>query len=271
MTTTTTMKTLHTKILYECSLNIEPPRKFVHLRCTNGFRWKLPAEPDRLLPITCASFDALEKIVAHLAAWQKKTLDVEKAQQLQSAINEAQLASAKVSLPIGETKDTLHTSPTPTQCILFPRWIDRDWPIPAYGQTLAESFRALAYLIERGRKTWPKQLPKILDHLNGFWEQLERAERASLASPEGWTVYDNPAFEDSPVRPTTATTKFLKLLDASNAPVPVDELTPSLTLHDPGDAQALDELLSSFLNHHELSGLGGRDHVIVAGTDKRAA
>ena len=263
-----TSKTLHTKILYECSLNIEPPRKFVHLRCTNGFRWKLPAEPDRLLPITCASFDALDKILAHLAAWQKKKVDIEKAQQLQSAINEAQLVSKKVSLPIGETKGTLHTSPSPTQCILFPRWIDRDWPIPAYGQTLAESFNALAYLIERARKTWPRQLIKILDHLNGFWEQLERAERASLASPERWTVYSNPAFEDSPVRPNKATAKFLKLLQE---PVPVEELTPSLTLHDPADQQALDELLSSFLDHHELPSLGGRDHVLVAGTDKRAA
>ena len=262
-------KPVHTKILYEFSLNIEPPRKYVHLRCTNGFRWKLPAEPERLLPLTCASFDALENIISFLAAWETKTRPIDKAQQLQSAVNEAQIASKKVALPVGETKDTLHTSQVPSQCLLFPRWIDRDWPIPAYGQTLAESFSALSYLIERARKTWPKNLPTILKHLNGFWEQLERAEKAGLVSPSGWSIYSNPFFNESPQCPSKATEKYMKHFEASTV-VSIEDITPSLACHDPDEQHALNELLATFLNH-ELPCLGGRNNLPFQGSDGSAA
>lgn len=257
---------IHNKILYECSLNIEPPRRFVLLRCANGFRWKLPAEPDRLLPLATASFDAVEKITDYLAkACENDATAALRRQRLQLAATEAVLVSQAVNLPIAETKDTLFTATRSGQCILYPRWIARDWPIPSYGQTLAESFRSLSYQIEKARKTWPRDLPKLLQHLDGFWEQLVRAKRAALTSASEWTVYANPIFDDADeTRPNRASTLFHSCFQSAG---PADNLTPSLICTDPEEQKKLDALLDDFLNCHELQSVADDEVVTVETAD----
>lgn len=253
-------RTAEGRILYECSLNIEAQRRFVHLRCANGFRWKLPAEPDTLLPITCACSDAIQSITEYIALASRAVhTSGQKKQFLQRAANEAVLAGKKAALPLGETKDTLygHRDNCVAQCILFPRWIPRDWPVPSFGQSLEESFKTLADQILRAVRSWPANAEKIVFNLNGFWEQLQRAERAALASPSSWTVYQNPVFDDSAfeVRPTFATALYNRLLVEGPRSSSEEELCPSLTEDDGGQlAQLLEEYL-----HDELQGVSSGD------------
>lgn len=244
------------KILYECSLNVEPPRRFVHLRCTSGFRWKLPAEPDRLLPITCACSDAVDEIAKYLAlATRASDVEVKKF-NLTLAADEAERASKIAELPKAETNNIFYNEKAGNvQCILFPRWIDRSWPFPSYGQTLAESFRALAYqILKCNSRTWPKEAPRVLEHLDGFWEQLTRAEKAALTSADSWTVYKNPIFDDDdddstnpPVRPNHATSLYNRIV--LHGPSITDDLKATLFCASPEEQRQLDLLLDQCLRH----------------------
>ena len=238
------------KILYECSLNIEGDRRYVHLRCAQGFRWKLPAEPERLLPITSACLTAVEKITRSVAQAAKAG---RKAPFLQTAVDTAKFASEAAELPVGETKDELygHKRQLTTQCILFPRWIPRNWPIPSFGQTLAESFRALAHQLTKCGKNWPCNLQQIVSSLDGFWEQLLRAQKASLASSNSWSIYHNPVFDDREleVRPNLATALYNQIFFRrveSEQPVAAEDLESSLTSQ---DLQDLDKLLDEYLQY----------------------
>lgn len=252
------LRVVEGKILYECSLNIEGNRRYVHIRCAQGFRWKLPAEPDRLLPIVDACLDAVCSITKCIAQAAKER---KASPFLEEAVQKAQAASETAELPVGETKDTLygHRENYAAQCILFPRWIPRDWPIPAFGQTLAESFRALAHQIKKCNKNWANSIQRLLSTLDGFWDQLLRARKASLASPNSWSVYNNPVFDDSEleIRPDKASVLFNQICHREPD---VDDLQASLE-PDP-DLQDLDSLLNQYLRDELPSLSGGSDLAI---------
>jgi len=196
---TTDSRNLEKTKLYECTLSVEPEKKFITLKAVPNFRWKLPAEPDFLLPIICTSFETLQEIIALLAQATRAKEPAEKKHLFDLASQKALTAAQAVKLPEATTRDSVYLRLDNSQHIVIPRWIRRDYPVPPDGQTLSQSFQTLSGHIVRAGINWTRNVFHLLSKLDGFWEQLLRIQSLCLqSSNNGWSVYTSNGFsEDS--------------------------------------------------------------------------
>jgi len=195
-------------------LSVEPSQSYITIQIPPELRWKLPAEPEKILPTVCASFEKLQQIVILLAAASNSKSTEEISRHLAKA--EATARSAAILINTTQNSSDKQSRPQRECCrnIIIPRWLESTWPAPPNGDNLGESFISLAERIGEARFNLSKALPNLLQLLDGFWEQLVLVQSASLQTRNGgWSASTaDQLFPDSPW-PRSASKLYKKKLD----------------------------------------------------------
>jgi len=195
-------------------LSVEPSQSYITIQIPPQLRWKLPAEPEKILPTVCTSFEILQQIVTLLAAASNS----ESAEEISRHLAKAEAAARSGAILVSTTQNSSDKPSRPQrECcrnIIIPRWLESTWPVPPNGDNLSESFISLAEHIGEARFNLSKSLPNLLQLLDGFWEQLVLIQSASLQTKNaGWSACAaDQLFPDSPW-PGSASRLYKKKLD----------------------------------------------------------